>query len=72
LELEKEDDINEPRGYFMNTSSNLCSHKKLPELNCPYTIATHKIFNPLMLLVHKNFERVVVDAFVYHKYCKSH
>ena len=26
----------------------------------------HKIFNPLILPVHKDFERVVVDAYVYH------
>ena len=28
LELEKEDDINEHGSYFMNTSSNPCSHEK--------------------------------------------
>ena len=32
----------------------------------------HEIFNPLILFVHKDIERVVVDAYVYHKYCKSH
>jgi len=26
---------------------------------------------PLKLPIHKDFERVVVDAYVYHKYCKS-
>jgi hypothetical protein len=72
LGLEKEDDINEHGSYFMNTSLNLCSHEKSPKLIGLSNITTHRIFNPLMLLVHKNFERVVVDAFVYHKYCKSH
>ena len=33
---------------------------------------SYEIFNPLMLPVHKDFERVVVYAYVYHKYCKSH
>jgi hypothetical protein len=32
---------------------------------------THKIFNPLILPIHQNFERVVVDTYVYHKYCRS-
>ena len=71
LELKKEDNINEHRSYFMNTSSNPCWHEKSPELIGLSNIATHKIFNPLILLVHKDFERVVVDAYVYHKYCRS-
>ena len=66
LELEKEDNINGHGSYFMNTSSNPCSHEKSPELIGLFNIATHKIFNPLILLIHKDFERVVVDAYVYH------
>jgi hypothetical protein len=72
LELEKEDDISEHRSYFLNTSSNPCSHEKSPESIGLSNIATHEIFNPLILLVHKDFKRVVVDAFVYHKYYRSH
>ena len=30
LEIEKEDDIDEHGSYFMNTSSNPCSHEKSP------------------------------------------
>ena len=71
LELEKQDGINEHGSYFMTTSSNSCSHEKSPELIDLSTIA-HEIFNPLILPVHKNSKRVVVDAFVYHKFCKSH
>ena len=71
MELEKEDDIDEHGSYFMNTSSNPCSQEKSPESIGLSNLATHKIFNPLILLVHKDFERVVVDAYVYHKYCKS-
>ena len=70
LELEKEDNVNECGSYFMNISSNLCSYKKFPEL-IDLSTTTHEIFNPLILLVPKIFERLVVDAFVYHKYCKS-
>ena len=72
LELEKEDNINEHESYFMNTSSNPCPHEKSPKLIGLSNIATHEIFNPLILLVHKDFERVVADAYVYHKYCSSH
>ena len=71
LELEKEDDIDEHGSYFMNTSSNPCSHEKSPESIGLSNIATHEIFNPLVLHVHKIVERVVVDAYVYHKYYKS-
>ena len=71
LELEKKDYINEHGSYIMNTSSNPCSHEKSPESIGLSNIATHKIFNPLTLPIHKDFERVVVDAFVYHKYCRS-
>ena len=71
LEIEKEDDIYEHGSYFMNTSSNPCSHEKSPELIGLSNMAAHEIFNPLILSVHKNFERVVVDAYVYHKYCRS-
>ena len=72
LELEKEDNINEHGSYFMNASSNPCSHEKSPGLIGLFNIATHEIFNALILLVHKDFERVVVDVYVYHKYCKSY
>ena len=71
LELEKEDDIDEHGSYFMNISSNSCSHEKSPKSIGLSNIATHEIFNPLILSIYKDFERVVVDAYVYHKYCKS-
>jgi hypothetical protein len=71
LELEKEDNIDEHGNYFLNTLSNPCSHEKSPELIGLSNIATHEIFNPLILLVHKDFERVVVDAYVYHRSYRS-
>ena len=67
LELEKKDDIDEHGSYFMNTSLNPCSHEKSPELIGLSNIATHEIFNPLILLVHKDFESMVVHAYIYHK-----
>jgi hypothetical protein len=70
LEPKKEDDIDEHGSYFMNTSSNPCSHEKSPESIRLSNIATDEIFNPFILIVHKIVERVVVDAYIYHKYCK--
>ena len=57
LELEKEDYIDEHGSYFMSTSSNPCSHEKSPESIGLSNIATHEIFNPLILYVHKDFEK---------------
>ena len=71
LEPKKKDNINEHGSYFMNTSSNPCSHEKSLESIGLSNIATHEIFNPLMLPIHKIIERVVVDAYVYHKYYRS-
>ena len=71
LEIEKEDFISEHGSYFMNISSNPCSYEKSPEPIGLSNIATHEIFNPLILSVHKDFARVVVGAYAYHKYCKS-
>jgi hypothetical protein len=71
LEPKKKDNINEHGSYFMNTSSNPCLHEKSLESIGLSNIVTHEIFNPLMLPVHEDFERVVVNAHVYHKYCRS-
>ena len=71
LEIEKEDFISEHGSYFMNTTSNPCLHEKSLEPISLSNIATHEILNPLILSVHKDFEGVVVDAYVYHKYYKS-
>jgi hypothetical protein len=70
LEFEKEDDINEYGSYFMSTSSNPYSYEKSSDSIGLSNFAIHKISNPLMLFVHKNLEMVVVDAYVYHKYCR--
>ena len=69
--LRREDYINEHGSYFINTSSNPYSYEKFPKSIGLSNIATHEIFNLLILPIHKNFERVVVDAYVYDKYCRS-
>ena len=65
----KNDYVVEHDSYIFNESQNPCSHEKSPELikfcACIYD-------NHSKLHVYKIFERMVVDAFVYHKYSKSH
>ena len=56
LELEKEDDINEQGSYFINTSSNPCSHEKSPKSIGLSNIATHEIFNPSFSLFIKTLK----------------
>ena len=63
------DFIDEHGSYFLTIPSNPCSYEKSPESICNSTI-TCQIYNPFLISVHKNFKRVVVDAFVYHKFCK--
>ena len=46
IESKKEDDIDEHISYFMNTSSNPCSHEKSPESIGLSNITTREIFNP--------------------------
>jgi hypothetical protein len=70
LELEKGHYISEYGSYFMNTSLYSHSYEKSPESINVSTIL-RKIFNSIILPVPKNFERAVVDAYIYHKYCRS-
>ena len=47
-------------------SKNFCAMDILFSPTCPYEDHNH-----LSILILKLFKRMVVDAFVYHKYCKS-
>jgi hypothetical protein len=71
LEVENDGDIIEQGSYFINTSSSPCSYEKALDSPSLSNITPHEIFNPLMLPVPKDFKRMVVDAYVYHKYCRS-
>jgi len=72
LKLEKEEDNDELGSYILTIPSNTCVHEKSSKSIFLSTTVTFKIYNSFMLLVHKNSKREVVDAFVYHKHCKSH
>jgi hypothetical protein len=69
--VENDGDFNEQGSYYTNTPSRPCSYEKSPDSLSLSNIAPHEIFNPLMLPVPKYFERVVVDAYFYHKCCRS-
>jgi hypothetical protein len=68
---ETEGIIDEHGSYFLTIPSNPCSYEKSPKSICNSAI-TCQIYNPFLIFVHKNFKRVVVDTFVYHKFYKFH
>jgi hypothetical protein len=70
-QIRDEDDINEHGKYSITISLKPCSYETSPNLIGLY-LTTFEICNPLILSSYKNFKRVVVDAYVYHKYCRSH
>ena len=70
LELKKNDSINKHEGFSFETPSISCSLLESPELIMLSATCFYKDHN--RLLVYKLFGRMVVDAYVYHKYSKSH
>jgi hypothetical protein len=60
----------EHEGFTLEGSQIPCSHQKFPELSSPITNDLYETYNLLIFLAYANFERKVVDAFVYHKHCK--
>jgi hypothetical protein len=71
IQIGDKDDINEHGIYSITTSLNPCSYETSPNSISLSNLPTFEISNPLTLSIHKNFKRVVVDAYVYHKYCRS-
>jgi hypothetical protein len=69
--IKNDGDFNEQGSYFIKTLSSPCSYKKSSDSLSLSNIAPHKIFNPLMLHVPKDFERVVEDTYVYYKHYRS-
>ena len=62
-------EVNDEHGSFiLDEPQDTYSFDEAPS---PLAISTHTESNHPMPLHQKNFERVVVDEFVYHKYCKS-
>jgi len=71
LEVENDRDFNEQGSYFINTSSSPCLYEASRNSIGLSNLSTFVISSPLILSIYKNFKRVVVDAYVYHKYCRS-
>jgi hypothetical protein len=72
LELEMNESTNEHEHSsfeFPRVSFSLLESPKFVVLSTTYSYEDHI---HLMILVHKLFKRMVVDAYVYHKYCRSH
>jgi hypothetical protein len=57
-------------GFTLERSQIPCSQQKFPELLSLITNDLYETYNLLVFLVRANFERKVLDAFVYHKHCK--
>jgi hypothetical protein len=72
IQIEDKDDINEHGIYSITTSLIPCSYETSPNSIGLSILPTFEISNPLTLSIYKNFKRVVIDAYVYHKYCRSH
>ena len=71
LELEMNDSTNEHESFsfeFLCVSCSLLESLELIMLSATHFYEDH---NHLLLLVSKLFRKMVVDAFIYHKYYKS-
>jgi hypothetical protein len=69
-QIRDEDDINERGNYSITISLKPCSFETSLNSIGLSNLTTFEISNPLILSSYKNFKRVVVDAYVYHKYCR--
>ena len=67
----KKDLIAEHESFSFVTPQVSCSLLKFPELISPSSTCYHEDHNHVSILVSKLFRRMVVDAYVYQKYCKS-
>ena len=72
LGTKKKDPIVEHESFSFETPQVSCLLSEAPELILFSTECSYLDHNLLLILVHKLFKRMVVDAFVYHKHCKSH
>jgi len=68
IQIGDKDNINEHGIYFISTS---CSYTTSSQSIGLSNITTFEISNPLYLSIYKNFNRAVVDVYVYNKYCRS-
>jgi hypothetical protein len=72
IQIGGEDNINEHEIYSLTISLKPGSYETSPNSISLSNLSTFEISNPLTLSVYKNFKRMVVNAYVYHKYYRSH
>ena len=70
LESKRRDSINEHGSFTFETFCISCSLSKSPEFISLSATHFYKDPNLLLILICKLFKRMVVDAFIYHKYCR--
>ena len=71
LEPKKEDHVDEHQSYILEEPQDLHFHEKSRELIFPSTNCTYESCNHPVFLFYQILKRMVVDAFVYHKYSKA-
>ncbi|OEL14486.1 hypothetical protein BAE44_0024495 [Dichanthelium oligosanthes] len=72
LEPENGGFVNKHESFILEEPQDPSSPKMAPESRIHCANRTYESYNHLMLLDHNNFRRMAIDAFIYHKYCKSH
>ena len=72
LEYKRKDSTYEHESFAFETPFDSCSLLESPKLVLLRATCFYEDRNHLLILISKLFKRMVVDAFVYHKYCKSH
>ena len=71
MESKRRDSINEHESFTFETPRISCSPSESTEFIVLNVACCYEEDNLPSLLVAKIFRRMVVDVFVYHKYCKS-
>jgi hypothetical protein len=70
-QIGNENDINEHGNYSITISLKPCSYETSPNSISLSNLTTFEISNPLILSSYKNFKKVIIDAYIYHKYYRS-
>ena len=72
LESKKVDHVDEHQSYILEEPQDPRLQEKSLESIFPCATYTYESYTHPMLLFYQILERMVVDAFVYHKYLKAH
>jgi hypothetical protein len=72
LESKRRDSVDNHESFTFETPHVSCSISKYPEFVSLSITCFYEGHNHLLILVYKLFKRMLMDAYIYHKYCKSH